>query len=361
MNAVLTLAVWSALTLHPPILPNDAAWVESPLAPDRVLYGDFEPPDVVAFGISEAWPETVRALARAIPDDVGLLTFVDSNQPPERLPDWVVQRFRSGTQTDVLTAPLDTVWIRDFGPLQVRTTLGKSIWLDAVYGERLLDDQLPARLGAIMGVPVEELPLTLDGGAIASNGEGLCVMTRDYVDEQGIAIHDLEFSYDVMPQIGCRLMVFVPALAADPTLHVDVFAQFVSSRRVLFGEARLDSEDGHRLAAGARILAEVSERYGLGLEIVRVPIEPRGQGEYRTAINGLNLGDRFLYPVFEGGDRTIQARARRALRQAMPDVRLIPIPSDRPVEHNGAVHCLTLGLHIDRMKTARRSKKRRRG
>lgn len=361
MNAVLPLVVWSVLSLLPPTPPSTATWVESPQAADRVLYGDFEPPDAVAFGISEAWPETVRALSRAVPDELGLVTFVDINSPPDRLPSWVAQRFRAGTQTDVLTAPLDTVWIRDFGPLQVKTALGRTIWLDPVYGERLQDDQLPVRLGALMGVPVEELPIMLDGGAIASNGEGLCLMTRDYVDEQGIGVHEAEFRDELMPQIGCRLMVFVPALASDPTLHIDVFAQFVSPRRILFAESDPDSEDGHRLATGAEILQQVSDLYGLGLELVRVPIEPVGNGEYRTAVNGLNLGDRFLYPVFEAGDRRIQVQARQALRRALPGVRLIPIPADRPVEHNGAVHCLTLGLHLDRMKVARRARKGRRG
>ncbi len=106
----------------------------------------------------------------------------------------------------------------------------------------------------------------------------------------------------------------------------------------------LAPEDARRLVVIERALRTASERAGVELSIVHVPM-PIGHGsEYFSYINGLRLRDRFVVASFPELPNAVQQRAHAALRQAMPGVELVSVPVVDMQELGGEIHCAVLGL-----------------
>lgn len=255
-----------------------------------------------------------------------------------------------GVPTDGITpieAALDSEWVRDYGPLQVKVEGEGVLWLDAEYfASRPLDDAVPELLGEAFGVPVEGLELAIEGGAIISNGEGLCASTLESFERAGLDVEDTEYLEDLLAQLGCHAWALVPALRRDPTAHVDMLAQFLSPKLVLVAEIdpEEDAADAARLEEAARGLRLAADAVGMELEIVRVPTGVHEDEVYFTYVNGMQLGSSFLVPSYQIVSPDAEARAYEVLESALEGVELVPIPADEFIELNGAIHCLTLGL-----------------
>jgi agmatine deiminase len=199
-----------------------------------------------------------------------------------------------------------------------------------------------------LSVPIENVGVTLDGGALISNGSGLCVMTRESLDDSGVSAYDTSQHDEMLRKLGCAAMAVVPALASEATGHVDMFAQFLSARRLLIAEvdpARWD-EDHVRLEEALRGIRSAAKSLGQELEIVRIPLPMPAYDQYRSYVNGLRLGSSFLVPSYGDVDPDIEASSYEILQGAMPGVRIVPIPADRMIELEGAIHCVSQSLML---------------
>jgi agmatine/peptidylarginine deiminase len=318
--------------------------------PARTLLGDWEPPDVVGLVYSDSWAsafaEIVEALAREVPvmllTEDGL-TVEETSESVALLPE---NSFRNVWVADEV---VDSAWIRDYGPLQARTTAGSMLWIDAPYADdRPLDDEVPALFAATLDVAVEHTWASLDGGAIASNGAQLCVSTIEYFEKMDIALQGRTSAEDLMQQLGCATLVLVPSLSAEGTKHVDLFLQFVEPTVALL--ARFDPEeapsDARRMDRVATTLADAAGDVDLDLTIERIDLPPPKGEFYQSWLNYFRLPSVVLVPSFEDVDRGLQAAAHERLAELMPTATLVPIPSDELVSYGGAVHCLVHGISL---------------
>ena len=88
--------------------------------------------------------------------------------------------------------PMDTMWLRDYGPFFVRRADGTVMVVQAAYRYkrytetddehvtvevRPKDEQVPSFVAAQMKLPVTKIPLDLAGGSLLSNGDGVGVFT----------------------------------------------------------------------------------------------------------------------------------------------------------------------------------------
>jgi agmatine deiminase len=244
---------------------------------------------------------------------------------------------------------VDSAWARDYGPLQVRTPDRGVIWLDAPYTEsRPKDDVIPAKLAARLPARTESLGWAIDGGAIASNGEGLCVMTHEYAQGIDLAFGDDPTTIEVLDIVGCPHFVLVPALSQEETKHVDLFLQFIEPDVVVVGEFDRDEapEDALRMDIAIDGLIRGANRGGLDLVIVRVPTPAPEGNIYRSYVNFFRTADLLLVPRYLEVPDLLERAAYDVLDEVMPGLDLVPIPSDDIVEYGGALHCTTLGLAI---------------
>ncbi len=309
-----------------------------------VLVGDYETPDaaVIVFNESwpDAWPKLVKAVASEVPVYVlredGATTKAMTRQI-EALPE------RTLDVLETLSFQVDTPWARDWGPLTVRSAKGVT-WLDTPYAvDRPADDVAPRMLARAFGASVVDVDPPIDGGAIASNGRGLCVMTREYIEKH------IEGQEIDPASVGCRSVTYVPALEQESTKHVDMFLQFIGPDAIVLAEVDplADPENATRLEATYDAVVDAAVAQGLELKVTRVPMGPADrEGNYFPYINFARFGDTLIVPSYHSVSVRMQARAYARLQTAMPNLRQVAIHADDMATSGGSVHCITVGLWL---------------
>lgn len=314
--AVLTSALIAGCSAAPQrAAPDEAAVSAEP--GERRLIGDWEPPAAFLVGRQELWGAAADSV-------IGLLTPA---------PVYVL-------------APSDgrheSAWVRDFGPIQIERS-GRAVWLDLDYDPgRPGNDALPGSLGPAFGVPVERLPLRLDGGGLASDGRGLCAMTESSLQE----LSPLE-APDVARRLGCLELVVLPPLPGEPTGHIDLMVQFLGPDVVavatLLGPGISHAERAE-LDLATRRLATAARAMGRELRVVRIPVVRSEDGRFLSYVNVVALRDHLLVPEFRDVPPGVQRDAHALLHRAS-DRTVVGIPADEIALGGGGLHCIVLGLH----------------
>jgi agmatine deiminase len=317
--------------------------------PDRFLRGDWEAPDTVIVAFRRDFSDFARLLiaeAGRIPGvEIAVLLGQDNYDEGYQ---WYGQHLADRGNIRLVVLELDTPWIRDYGPLQVYNSDGHVLWLDAPYAyDRPRDDQTPTTLSSIWNVPLETMPWALQGGAIIGNGFGLCASTIEAFQQYEIDPRDRDMIDVLLTQIGCSVLVLVPALANEGTKHIDMFAQFTSYDSVIIADVdeSIAPDDSKRMNAAAQGMREAAAAFGIELKVDRVPLPIGDKNRYFSYINGLRLADTFLVPSYSAVPIDQERDAYNALATAIPNAALVTVPADDMIELEGAVHCLSLGLN----------------
>lgn len=323
--------------------------VWTPTTPERVLVGDWESPSSVVLVYGDEWMETYRTLVEQLTEVVDVTVLIEEGQLHDEVEAGLDALLEDGRRVRVWSPEhaVDSSWPRDYGPLQVRESDGTITWLDALYtAERPLDDELPVHLADWYGNDVEPFEHSIDGGAVASNGRGLCVSTEEYFELADIDANDEPALQRMMMRLGCEGMVLVPALADEDTKHVDLMMQFLSPELVVvarFDPARAP-DDALRADRAARAVALAAGEAGIPVRIERVDSPPPQDRQYPSFVNFLQVEGYALVPTYDSVDLELQRRALRQLADLMPARTVVPIPADDVLPHGGSVHCLTWGM-----------------
>jgi agmatine deiminase len=296
---------------------------------DYIQRGDWELPDILLLAEDFDWHDSLEIIVAAAHQD-GMPVYIMSNQNDFQKEDylWVLN---NQYEAEILRVSYDTPWIRDYGPLQLKESGNRIHWLDFGYtDERPYDDAVPQQLADYMDMPIENGDYYLEGGAIAS-------VDPDNVEEFNAFRQEL----------GCRAIAVLPAITGESTGHADIIAQFFSSDIVAVAVVDQDvsSEISAELVEAAASLAAAAHSIGQRLRIIRLPIHVEGENFY-SYVNGTRLRKAYLVPSFKNVPLEKELMAYDVIRSAIPEVRLIQIPSDKMVERGGAVHCITLGLNL---------------
>lgn len=252
-----------------------------------------------------------------------------------------------------LESPIDTPWIRDYGPFAMRTSEGQIQLIDASYGtDRLLDDSLPTHLAKHLELPVVDTNLLVEGGNLLSNGDGLLVCSTNMIGEnqdQGFTLKEIRAK--LLEQWHAREVVFVDPIAGEPTGHVDMLMTFPAKDTVIVGEYREDAEDPFN----RQLLNETAERMqsvrlpsGRNLKVVRIPMPKQSDEEaWPTYCNVVYANGVLLIPYFpENRDSFHEAVA--VYRRVLPGWRIAGVDCNSIIQTGGALHCLTMTIPADR-------------
>lgn len=345
--AILTAVLLTAVAAGPP----RSLMVPASGPVSARLVGDFEAVDRAVLTLSAGFPRTlvplVEALAAEVPVD--LLVQRDAGK---RHATRFVAALDPAVQARVTLLPhvVDSPWVRDYGPLQLRDEGGAVRWLDPLYAERPHDDAAPVRMGERAGVPVDPLSWSLDGGALVTDGEGRCISTFDYFQTHALPRGGARLGRDLLPAIGCTSLTFVPALIDEDTGHVDMFMQFLGATTLAVSsvDPAVDPDQALQLDATVGDLKAAWTRMGAELEIVRVPMGIDLSGDLLPYVNGIRVRDVFLMPAYHDAPSPTERRATEALAGAMPGVTIVRIPAAEMADLGGALHCAVLGLHTAR-------------
>jgi agmatine deiminase len=259
--------------------------------------------------------------------------------------------------------PTDRVWLRDSAPTGVLDTTGQVILLNwafnawAKYENWRLDAHVGGAIARITGLPLKTPtrpdtgePLVLEGGGIESNGDGLLLVTEEWllsdvqVRNPGLGAGDYERIF--RETLGARHTIWLGegCVGDDTHGHIDDVARFVSPHTVVLAVEDDPSDDNHaRSMDNLHRLEAASQSRAVGpLRIVTLPF-PRpvimdGTRLPASYANFYIAGGVVLVPTFNDANDRV---ALDTLAELLPTHRIIGIHAVDLVWGLGTIHCLT--------------------
>lgn len=257
-------------------------------------------------------------------------------------------------------APANDCWSRDHGPLTVWVD-GEPHLLDFrfnAWGGKypFADDDAITRnvhaAGHFGAVPLEPVPLVLEGGAIDTDGQGSLLATRHCVlspsRNPGLNQTDLETA--LSEKLGIKHFHWLAhgrLLGDDTDGHIDTLARFCSLDTIAYTACE-DPDDPHYapLQAMASELQALRRTDGSAYRLVPLPLPAPCYAEAgsrlpATYANFLIINQAVLVPVYNDPNDTIACERLAAL---FPDRAIIAIDCQPLIHQYGSLHCVTMQL-----------------
>lgn len=365
-----------------------------------VIPGEFEPQDAMlltwlgpekldpspdAVKIREAQLQSLSAIVEATSRALQPLVLVPDAATREHARDAMADMNAAPFPPQLLVAPLDSFWVRDFGPISVCG--GDRAWLvDARYvhqtdrGGGRRDDQIPEAIARHFRMELHRSEMDLSSGNLLSNGQGLLIATTRLLDGNRLRGYGREeVEQELSRLFGVQELVLLEPLVEEPTGHVDIFATFTSPDTLVVGENEAQRADPQyylpsyldlyhqphppeetramrraRRATWLRNQAILNENVsrlrqvrmdGRPLNIHRIPMPPPGWfcwgGSYTNVIyaNGV-----LIVPSYPDVDAEAEQAALDVYRALLPDWEIVSIDARPFVLYRGAFHCLSMNI-----------------
>jgi agmatine deiminase len=261
--------------------------------------------------------------------------------------------------------PTDRSWTRDSGPIFVRNAEGKvaitnwrfNAW--AKYSDWKLDDQVPGRVAALLGLPewqpVVELGdgfrqrVVLEGGSIDTNGAGILLSTEECllseVQERNPGVSRAQLERAFHDYLGIDQVIWLNrGIAGDDTHgHIDDITRFVGPGTIVTAVEPDTSDPNHEpLAENFQRLKAARTLGGKQFDLVELPLPrpvvfnsqrlPASYANFYVA-NGL-----VLVPTFHDPNDRV---ALKILAEVFPGREVIGTHSVDLVWGLGTLHCMT--------------------
>ena len=253
--------------------------------------------------------------------------------------------------------PTNDAWCRDHGPIFVQRAVDGRVeqaivdWDYNAWGGKYppyhLDDVIPTRIGAELGLPVYRPGIVLEGGSIDVNGQGTLLTTEacllnpnrnPHLDRGQIESYLREY-------LGVRHILWLgEGIVGDDTDgHIDDLTRFVDPTTVVtVVEEKPADENYEPLQENLERLRGMRDQDGRPLTVVTLPMPravrhedqrlPASYANFYIA-NGL-----VLLPAY---DPERDAEASAVLARLLPDREIVPIDCTELVWGLGAFHCVT--------------------
>lgn len=334
--------------------PNTASTLQRPHdLPARVrMPAEFEAKEALLLGATQMvqfHPQVLVDIAGAIFENVQVVSLVSRKAEGKLVQSLLAEAGLPNDAVTTVEAPVMTMWARDYGPLTVLDRYGRPFFLNATYRGRgsHLDDRVPVHLADALEIPVVELPLTMEGGDLLSNGQGLCLTTQRLLkrnqDERGYEVADV---WDVLHRyFGFEHWIPLPSLQGEPTGHLDMFLTFVEPWTVVVGryDPAVDPDNAAWLDWVARNLHE-RQTLGGSLRVERIPMPPNDDGVWRTYTNVVFANGVLLVPAYPETCPDLDRQAAAIYQDLLPDWTIVSVDASSLIQRAGALHCVTMGL-----------------
>lgn len=327
----------------------------------RPMPAEFEP----QAGMLMAWNKELTdndssalvAILAALHEQLPILLVVSNPETEQRARAALRDRGVPDDSLQFVVADIRYPWIRDYGPIVIPSAAGQHMVVDTIYWDRIpADDRVPRILADSWQLRCESLKLTLEGGNLLSNGEGLCLTTSDVprANERLHGLGEAEVTRSLQDYFGFNQVVYLEPLLGEATGHADMFATFTDVDQVVVGEfpRDVDSANQRVLEGNAKRLAGLSTSRG-PLQVHRVPMLPHDDGVWRSYTNVVFANGRLLVPSYPRQDPDIEALAVATYQRLLPSWEVVPIPCESLSRQQGGPHCATLNVvHLPGCETA---------
>ncbi|MFT4220453.1 MAG: agmatine deiminase family protein [Microbacterium sp.] len=263
---------------------------------------------------------------------------------------------------DVVEAPLDEFWMRDFGPTFVVDderpgALGAVDWIFNGWGapewsEWRQSADIARFIAEQTGAERITSLLVNEGGGINVDGEGTVLLTETVqLDPRRNPYADKgRVETELARTIGTTTAIWVPrGLTRDyddfgTSGHIDIVATLPSPGRVLL-HAQPDSDHpDHAVMRGVRAqLEQARDAAGRTLEVVELPAPETLRDEHGfvdwSYVNHYVVNGGVIACGF--GEERADARARDILSSAYPGREVVTVDARPIFARGGGIHCIT--------------------
>jgi agmatine deiminase len=258
--------------------------------------------------------------------------------------------------------PTDRVWLRDSAPTGVWDAAGGVMLVDwgfnawAKYENWQQDDRVGSAIAAATGLPRGTpqradtgMPIVLEGGGIDVNGDGLLLVTEEWllsdVQVRNPGLQRADYEAIFREWLGVRHTIWLGegCVGDDTHGHIDDIARFVAPDTIVLAIEDDPSDENHRRSMdNLRRLERAAAADVQPLEIVRLPF-PRPvvmQGERLPAsyANFYIANDVVIVPTFNDPNDRV---ALNTLARVFPSRQVVGIHAVDLVWGLGTLHCLT--------------------
>lgn len=265
-------------------------------------------------------------------------------------------------QIEIVEAPLDEFWMRDFGPTFVLDderpgVLGAVDWTFNGWGspewaEWAKSAEVARLIAPHVGAEVVSSSLVNEGGGIHVDGEGTVLLTETVqLDPRRNPCADkTRVEAEMARTIGASHAIWLPrGLTRDyedlgTNGHVDIVATIPSPGRLLVHAQPDPGHPDHDVVREIRaVLEDTTDAAGRRWQITDMPApstlrDAHGFVDW-SYINHLVVNDGVIACGF--GDGIADARAREILADAYPGRRVVTVEARPIFARGGGVHCIT--------------------
>jgi len=311
-------------------------------------------------GTLMAWPtrpdmwngrlDTVQAQYAAVAAAIAAFEPVTMLVPPTAVE---TARARLGPGIEVVALPLDDSWMRDNGPtVLVNDGGGRAAvaWRFNAWGAKHRpwdSDALAApRLAARLGLPVWPAPITTEGGAIHSDGEGTLLVTETSIlnPNRNPGLCKQDATRILMDATGAEKVIWLPGDETEYETdgHVDMVAAFVAPGRVVHEAVPEDHPRAGIVADNIRALRRARDARGRAFELTPLPNASAkatdSEVQCPSYVNFYLANGAVIVP---GYDVPEDAAAVSILEGLFPDRRVVQVACYDISGGGGAIHCIT--------------------
>ncbi len=318
------------------------------------LPGEFEPQDAIMMSWhSRPWNEpTHLKMIAAIQETTQVVLLVKDDEVRKKLLNNFQMAGVDTRQIHFFTIDTDTIWCRDFSPLVVRCKDGAVRIARSMYSESfddgwVISDTLPFRWSRVSRLPLFQLPVLVEVGALLSNGAGLCIASKRLLAKNAESgIREPQVTAALKRLTGANDVVYLDPIDGEATGHVDWFAVFTSPSTIVIGDYYgIDDENARILDENAGRLRGISTPDG-PLKVERIPMPPAGDGYFGgTYTNVVFANGNLLVPTWPEAPKATEKKALDVYRRLLPDWKIIPIDSQNFGRKFGSLHCATMNLY----------------
>ena len=257
-----------------------------------------------------------------------------------------------------VTVEYDDTWLRDSGPITLKTADGGFLQLDFRFTgwggkfEASRDDRLVEALtaqGVFAKATREQIDFALEGGGIETDGAGTLLTTWKCLHERHPEATREELTWQLSGWLRQDRVLWLDHgyLEGDDTdAHIDTLARFAAEDAIVY-QGCDDVSDTHypELQAMAGELAALRTRDGKPYRLFALPwakpIFDDGRRLAASYANFLIVNGAVLMPSY--GDPA-DARAQEVMAEAFPGREIVPVPCRPLIWQNGSLHCITMQL-----------------
>jgi agmatine deiminase len=287
--------------------------------------------------------ELVRINVRDAAHGYHVQKLLGGRVPPERV---VFHQF-----------PTNDAWCRDHGAIFV-TRSGSAgaplLALDFEYnawGGKYppfdLDNAIPGRMAEALGIPVQRIPMVLEGGSIEVNGKGALLTTEQCLlnENRNPTLDKATIEATLKSSLGVEQVIWLgDGIVGDDTDgHIDDLTRFIAEDQVVtVMEHNPADPNYHALQENRERLESVRLLDGRPLRVIELPMPaPLWRGTERLPASYANfyVGNRVvLLPTF---NCPADEEAAAILARCFPGRRIVSLDCREVVVGLGTFHCLT--------------------